>query len=406
MPNTVEATVPSSADIEPSFRSLYPPHLLTASATEKLGYFSRQDLIVDHPILRTTLSRIHSACDPGLDQNTVLLVGPSGVGKTALLRIAVAQQNRLFAAKDERSLIEVPAIFVEADGPERGNFDFKEFYISALNELSAPLVDQTLPLVTRTAGIKTIKTIAPELAGRSPGTGALRSRLRNELALRNTKIMAIDEAVNILKVRSWKNEADKREKIIGQAATVRSLVNKSSSLLILAGAFDFFDLVNYTGQLARRCQTIYFPPYTETADGIKNYTEGLIGLLAHLPARLEVTPREIAKECFLGSFGCIGITRTLLHRWLKKSLDENRPLDKPLLLSCFFTKAAAETMRSEQKEGKERMEDHLQEDSYVNKHLRTTKAEPKATGRDKKARPPKPGQTAPDRRWNGTPPSL
>jgi len=391
---------------DPSHRILqqnFPGHLFTAPGKDRLDYFRRPDLIVDHPNLRDTTARVRSASDPGLDQNMVFLIGPTGVGKTALLRLVVRKLIEESASRmiEDRTLL--PAFLVEADGPEQRQFDWKEFYISALLELQAPLVGNTLPIVERKAGDVTIHTIAPDASGRTPSTGALRRRLKNCIRQRKTELFGIDEAFALLNVRTAKSEADRKASIVANASVVKSLVNKSIAVLVFAGAFDFFDLANYTGQLARRSQVVFFPDYGTSEDDIAGYTEGLLGLLSHLPGHLEVALEEIAADCLVQSVGAIGTTRTILYRWLKKSIDLSKPLNRALLHSCFYPKVALETMRKEATEGRKRVLDFLERDEIDQSPPTAPPSPPPNAGEDAKpstGQKRKPGETTPSRRWS------
>jgi hypothetical protein len=380
----------------------YPEHLLNASGPDRLAYFRRKDLIVDHPNLRNTLAHVRSAADPGLDQSMVYLIGPTGVGKTALLILVVRQIIEEFASRMTEDRFLLPAIQVEAEAPEKGQFDWTEFYISVLLELRVPLIESTLPAIERNAGLATIRTTAPELREKIPRPGILRRRVKNVLRQRLTVLFGIDEAFAMLNVRNHRSEAARRESIKSNAAVVKSLVNKSLATLVFAGAFDFFDLAIYTGQLARRSQIVHFPDYTECIDDIAGYTEGLLGLLSHVPGHIEVDPTDIAADCLVQSVGAIGTTRTILYRWLKRSIDFSEPLDKKTLHSCFYPKAALDVMRQEAKDGRARVLDFLKRDEFEQSPPNSQPSQPPNSGESSK--PPigqrlKPGETKPSRRW-------
>lgn len=379
----------------------YPVGLLKASDQERLAYFSRRDLIISHPEMECVIDATISATDPGLDQNLVLLVGPSGVGKTAVTKIAVSRINKRHFAANPDDNNSVPAIWLEADAPEKGNFDYKPFYIEALQQLQVPLVGKSLPVETRCTPGGSLKTIVPQSIGREPSTSTLRTRARESLAQRNTELVAIDEAVNLLHVRSYRTDRERRGKFAANANTLRSLVNKSPAILLLSGAFDLFDLMDLSGQLTRRRNVIYFPEYSESDEGLAGFSEGFIGLLSHLPVLLKVDVARTLRLCFEQSVGTIGIARVILHRWLKRSLETGEPLTEKLLMKCFFPKASLSKLREEAKFGR-RMVKELLETSHEDQS-----PEPTAAGEHAKRAPRiKPGQTSPDRRWKADPPTA
>jgi hypothetical protein len=103
----------------------YPESLLTATAAERLAYFGSRDLIIEHPLLTELLKLLVSAVHPGLDQNVILLIGPTGVGKSVLLHLAIRQMLKDWFERFPEDRVGIPGIFVEADAPDKGNFDFR-----------------------------------------------------------------------------------------------------------------------------------------------------------------------------------------------------------------------------------------------------------------------------------------
>lgn len=335
----------------------YPPELLWAPPEKRLSYFSDKDLIINHPLYDVKLQAADDAMDPGLDQNLVILVGPSGVGKTALTKALVRMFNERVLRQNPEDRISIPAIWVEANAPEETDFEWRFLYQDMLEALHAPLIDSTLPVIDRNSGeLGNRLTIAPEESRTVPSSGTLRHRLKTMIEARSTQLAVIDEAKSLFYVRPSLSGEVRRALLEQKAEVVRSLVNRTPTTILLAGAFNLLAAVNLTGALARRSNIIYFPPYEATADGLAGYSIGLLGLLSHLPAKWSLDVKKMLPLIFEQSLGQIGMTRHILHKWMAKSQQGGVPMDESLLLSCFFPKAALHTLRSELQDGKRQID--------------------------------------------------
>lgn len=264
----------------------FPPALLAASDKEKLDYF-RNDVIVDHPTLTDALKRLDEAANPALDRRILLLVGGTGVGKTAVLRQLVAKRT---ARQSDQMLLRpelAPAIYVEIEPPDRGAFDFSSFYREGLVAMKASLIDRTVPVVERKTREGMLLTLATENARRNLGRDGLKLRFKNELVSRDVELVAIDEAISFFKTGKGRTEKARLEVLKDQADKLKTFTNKTAATIILAGGFDFFELALTTGQLARRCVVVPMEPYAMTA-------VGLVGFLSML--------RRISDDHFSGAY--------------------------------------------------------------------------------------------------------
>ena len=73
------------------FPTNFPKELLEASIDRRMEYFVKE-VIVDHPILREKLNELDQQAYPLLEKPLILLVGGSGVGKTALMKKLVKRR--------------------------------------------------------------------------------------------------------------------------------------------------------------------------------------------------------------------------------------------------------------------------------------------------------------------------
>src|SRR5438067_11622627 len=119
----------------------FPSALLTQPNGARQEYFEQQCLI-EHPRLLTALdATLQAICSPGEGASMrrpgtmVLVIGPSRVGKTTLIRLL---EQRLFASCQEQMRRDpsfIPFASITAAGPEASHFDWPTYYRAVLRGL-------------------------------------------------------------------------------------------------------------------------------------------------------------------------------------------------------------------------------------------------------------------------------
>lgn len=324
----------------------------TGSIKERLAYFNSPDLVVNHPELDRVVARLIWATQSVGDQNVLLLIGPTGVGKTAALKLAVARMNAKIDSGEDPDPHAVPAMIIMAEPGEGRRFDYKHFYSSILAIIGEVAIERSLPLISRMAGLHTFVTVDPRPASWLSPSSALRMRVQNTLIKRSVLLLAIDEAVNLLIPSSSGSQNERRRQIVANAAVVRSLVNKSPTCLVLAGAYDFFDLTTQTGQLARRGDIVRFKEYEATPTGLYEFSIAWLGLVLHLPAKHDLEDPAYPAEMFVQCCGCIGLAKTILVKALRDALNNEVPVTQELVRQHYFSGPALARIRKEIEEGR------------------------------------------------------
>jgi predicted AAA+ superfamily ATPase len=116
----------------------FPVDLLSKSIDERIRWFKEVVFIKHRNIIRA-LEAIRIAISEPPDGAIINLFGPAGTGKTTVLR--KAEQAVIRAALPTLDPGCIPFLLLEAPGPDRGTFDWVDFYIRALIALKEVLIN-------------------------------------------------------------------------------------------------------------------------------------------------------------------------------------------------------------------------------------------------------------------------
>ena len=205
----------------------------------------------------------------------------------------------------------------------------------------------------------------------------------------------MDEAINIFEVGKPKSERERIAQLKAQANKLKTFGNKTPTTIVLAGAYDFYDMTLVSGQIARRSSIIHMEPYTMTVSGLEGFVKALIGLLSHLPIEHELDPDLYATEFFLQCLGCVGTLKNILSAALNTALKRKKSLTIDLVRESYFTAAQLEVMSSEMKAGVKRVRELLSMEQLAE---RTEAASPRPADSSGGSRKLAPGETKPSHR--------
>src|SRR5437016_3530119 len=114
----------------------FPRELLHQPKAARLAYF--RDYTVAHPLLKEVDTQLWQVVQSPGDATLVCLYGPTGVGKTTVLRRLkqrLLEQGKLEMERDSDFL---PVIGLAAVAPDGGNFNWPDYYKRALEVLGDP----------------------------------------------------------------------------------------------------------------------------------------------------------------------------------------------------------------------------------------------------------------------------
>ncbi|SIS43472.1 TniB family NTP-binding protein [Salimicrobium flavidum] len=283
--------------------------LLTKAFEERVEYFEDRTLL--HDKLIETLNYLERAIMWGAGYNIILVVGPSGVGKSKLYNMIY--KSILEKMKDEMEVDKslIPIVRTELPNPDLGKFNWKDFYSRILTSINEPLINKKYNvdhLINQSDKRKT----------NTSGTGQeLRRSIEKAVYHRGTKAILIDEAQHFFNVGSGKA-------VTSQFNSLKSLANMSGAKIVMFGTYDLTSVINLDGQLSRRVKELHFPRYLyqEKKDFI-DFQSLLYSFQKVVP--IEEEPDFVSKTEYMydHSLGCAGILKDWIQRSYLDALTNN-----------------------------------------------------------------------------------
>lgn len=284
----------------------FPIELLAQSNRERWRYFYHK--IVAHPRLVEVDRDVKHAIRYATQGRLILVFGPTGVGKTTLRRGLERALTDMLQPELVQDPGQIPLVSVEAVAPEQGNFDWPDFYQRALLYLNEPLVDHKVVDATSIDG-QLIKQAKPTLR-------TLRQALEQGLRHRHPVAFLIDDAHHLQKIAGSRRLQD-------QMDAIKSLANRSETVLVLIGTYELLNLTNLNDQLSHRSYHVPFARYQPAdSEEIHAFKTVLNTFQHHLPLSEvpELTPRW--EYFYENSAGCVGLLKLWLCNSLAAALEE------------------------------------------------------------------------------------
>lgn len=284
----------------------FPPSLLDRPTKDRLQYFKDQK--ARHALQNQAHDAVVNAIrEPG-GRTVILVMGPTGVGKSTLGEVVRNQINRELVDVLRAHPGRAAAFMVEAVAPERGNFRWGDFYRRVLMALDEPLIEYKATPEAR------ILDATRRATARTPRIEDLRLALEGVLRHRQPPGFLIDEAQSLMKTGSAKTLQDHLE-------CVKSLANMAGTVIVLLGTYKLLDFT-LNDQLSRRCRYIHFPRYRIARAGdAEQFISVLKTFELSMPLREQPDLASQWNYYYDRSAGCIGILKDWLTLALKVALD-------------------------------------------------------------------------------------
>lgn len=286
--------------------SRFPPELLAAPLMQRYEYFANWR--VSHPkLVQAKEELLHALRYPG-DCRVIHVFGCTGVGKSTLRRWSEKLLHEEMRLPMERDPDLMPVVSVVTPSPDQGPFNWRDVYIQTMHALGEPkaLIRQKRAnqLPFRTEDKLAVAPILPRQE--------LRLALAGCLHMRGVDILFYDDAQHFQMV-------SKAQRLQDQMDNLKWMADITTTKIVLVGTYDLLNLVDLSGQLARRSTNIHFARYhADRQEEFQQFANIVYTFQQHLPLAEEPKLVDQTDYLYERCIGCVG----LLKDWLVRALSQ------------------------------------------------------------------------------------
>jgi energy-coupling factor transporter ATP-binding protein EcfA2 len=313
------------------------PHLI-----ERLERF--RNFTMAHPRLVTARDELMDAIDGATPGSLVLLLGPTGVGKTTLrmnVQNLLLQKMMPLTTADPSRL---PFVSVEVPPPHTGRFRWRDYFSRLLAAMDEPLIHSKSVRVFSTAP--------------TPVTSIIRDTdlsyaAEQALRYRRPPVVFVDEAQHLARVASGRRLSD-------QLDVIKAIANRTGTVHVLLGTYELLAFRNLSAQLSRRCLDLHFPRYrADSAADRQVFQSALLTFQKQLPFdSSETDPMAMWEFLYERSIGCVGILKEWLVRACVRSIRHGvSAVTREHLDATALSISQCEKILAESREGETRLDD-------------------------------------------------
>lgn len=274
-----------------------------ASKTNILGKFD--NIVVEHPHFHNAVEPVLTHVQLGSRGGILMVVGPTGVGKSTLIRYCIKTLDE-YVLKYPECGMGYPLV-IEAPAPERGEFNWKDFYIHALKGLCEPSPERKIDIDAAVDALIHGKSIASH---KHMTTYKLREIFEQAIDIRRPIAIFIDEVQHLAKCKSQIRKADNLD-------VIKSISNGAATSYILVGTYEARDMMYHGGQLSRRVCIDHFHRYREDILDFRYFEHIFRSICIQFNLKVDEDVRNDIWYLYNHTLGCIGILMT----WIRKTVE-------------------------------------------------------------------------------------
>lgn len=283
--------------------------LLAQPPSVRVQYF--KNFAVAHTLLVEAKDRLMEAIRDSAPNSLVMVLGPTGVGKTTLLT-RVRQLLNQNALDDIPDPMRLPVVTIEAIPPDSRTFSWRSHFKRLLLEMNDPMVEgkRRSPAAGQTAN--TMSVFPNDRV-----TADYHYAVEQALRYRRPQAVLIDEAQHLFALASGRQLED-------QLNVLKSLANRSNTVHVLCGTYELLRIRNLSGQLSRRSIDIHFPRYdVAKATDRRTFARILHTFAEQMPLPEPPDLVKIWEYLYERSIGCVGILKDWLVKGLSAAIRES-----------------------------------------------------------------------------------
>lgn len=278
-------------------KETFPKSLLNESNKERISYFI--NYTAKHPLLEKATAELFQAIDSQVGDTIIFVYGPTGVGKTTLCKEAV---KRIIAKKltnpDFDDTKHVPVAFLTSSTPEKGQFDWKEFYQQAIYAIQISLFKKP-----KSAFTKRYSELFPDrYFNQNLKCHEYRDIFIHSIKIRELLAIIIEEAQNFGKMT-------RGGRLLDQMDVIKTLASLSPAKLVLTGPYELLKFRNLSGQLSRRSRDIHFGRYKSDSQSLAVFQSVIWTFQKQMPIEVEPDFTSHWEYLYTKSAGCVSTLR-------------------------------------------------------------------------------------------------
>lgn len=312
---------------------------LSVAAQKKLARF--KEYAISHPPLTLVDQIVMRAILEPAGFAHVLVYGPSGVGKTTMIRQIAKRLNGTCAKSGNGQSTQLPLLLLETRPPDGGAFNRADYYRNALKLLGENFYERRMLVDIDSEQTWEKKGRARTKTAQFNDSPELRQALEEALHKRSVRAVILDEAQHLMKIGSGATGA----KLLDQLDWIKSTTNVTGVVHLLIGTYELLNLRNLSGQASRRSLDIHFPRYLfQHSTDCQDFQAVLLALLKQVPLQVDIESLMLHWSYFYErSIGCVGVLKDWLVRSTAAALHDG---SNTLSLSLLQAHAHFSSMRT------------------------------------------------------------